>query len=94
VERLKIIDEHEKRIQTLEKALSNAQDLAMERLDIIGEHEKRIQEYEKALSHAQTLAYERLDIIQQLETEVETLKNHPGYKTYEKIKGILKGPGH
>lgn len=76
-------------LRKYEEELPHAQELALERLKIL-------RKYQKELPRAQKLAYERLDRIkqlvdhiEQLKEEVVILKNHPGYRAYEKIKRIL-----
>lgn len=78
------------RILELEEAFDQAQKLAFERLDALHASEETVHEYANALSYAERLAYERQDTILQQEAEIEMLRNHPGYKAYEKIKSLFR----
>jgi 2-polyprenyl-3-methyl-5-hydroxy-6-metoxy-1,4-benzoquinol methylase len=91
------------RIDELTEAFSVAQDLALERLSALRKYEEelpkaqkiafeRLDEIRGLIGHIEglnNLASELRDEIEKLRGEILVLKNHPGYKAYEKMKRIL-----
>ncbi len=87
-----------------EEELPKAQKLALERLNILSKYQKELP-YAQKLAYERLDEIRRLtdqkrqvedqirqmaDHIEQQREEIVTLKNHPGYRAYEKLKRILK----
>ncbi|MCP4108119.1 MAG: methyltransferase domain-containing protein [Desulfobacteraceae bacterium] len=70
------------RINEFENALSHAQQLAYERLDKINELEQAVAEQSDSKEYYKAMLEEKEIMLQQM-------LEHPGYKLYEKIRGLV-----